>query len=128
MSTSSGPGRAIVAVYAVLALAALGRSGYQLIAKYDQAPLAYLLSALAAVVYCLATWALASNRRSVALASISFELIGVLAVGTWSLLFPGEFPETTVWSYYGRGYVWVPVVLPVVGLWWLSKPTWSARR
>jgi len=28
-----------------------------------------------------------------------------------------------VWSVYGRGYAFVPLVLPFVGLWWL----WHTR-
>lgn len=118
-STATGPGRAIVAVYAVLALAALGRSVYQIASQYDVAPLAYSLSALAAVVYCVATWALASGRVRAAVAAISFEFIGVLSVGTWSIAEPARFPDDTVWSQYGGGYAWVPLVLPLLGFWWL---------
>ena len=31
------------------------------------------------------------------------------------------FPDATVWSQYGLGYGFVPLVLPVVGLWWLRR-------
>lgn len=123
--TSAGPGRAVVAVYAVLALAAVGRSGYQLVTRVHEAPLAYVLSAIAAVVYCVATFALALNRRTLAAVSISFEFIGVITVGAWSVLDPAAFPDATVWSGFGAGYVWVPLVLPVLGMWWLRV---SARR
>lgn len=120
-STSTGPGRLIITVYAVLALAATGRSLYQLIAKYEDAPLAYFLSAVAAIVYCIATWSLATHNRLIAHLSISFELCGVLAIGTWSTMEPDIFPEPTVWSEFGSGYLWVPLVLPVIGLWWLRR-------
>ena len=46
--TGAGPGRLIVAVYAVLALAATGRSVLQITEYFERAPLAYVLSALAA--------------------------------------------------------------------------------
>ena len=36
----SGVGRILIAIYIVLALAATGRSVYQLIEKFEQAPLA----------------------------------------------------------------------------------------
>jgi len=123
--TSAGPGRAVIAVYAILALAAVGRSGYQLLTRVHEAPLAYVLSAIAALVYCVATFALALNRRTIAAVSISFEFIGVIAVGSWSLLDPAAFPDATVWSGFGAGYVWVPLVLPLLGMWWLWA---SARR
>lgn len=123
-ATSSGPGRLLVAVYAVFAVSAGARAGVQLATRFDEAPVAYLLSALAAAVYLLATVALArsgSVSRGVALAAITFELVGVLVVGTISLACPSAFPEATVWSAYGRGYGYIPAVLPVLGLLWLRR-------
>jgi hypothetical protein len=34
---------------------------------------------------------------------------------------PEDFPKATVWSGYGSGYGFVPLVLPLVGLWWLRR-------
>jgi cytochrome bd-type quinol oxidase subunit 2 len=118
---SSGPGRALVAVYAVFTLAAGARSGVQLATEFDRAPVAYLLSAVAALIYLLATAALWTSRRRVALASIAIELAGVLGVGLYSVLAPEAFPEATVWSHFGAGYGYVPLVLPVLGLLWLRR-------
>ena len=117
--TSAGIGRVLIAVYAILALAALGRSVYQIATKFDEAPLAYALSALAALVYVLATVALIARGTAwfrVAVTAIVFELVGVLAVGAVSLLRPDLFPADTVWSAFGRGYLFIPLVLPVLGL------------
>jgi len=121
----SGIGTILVWVYGVLALAATGRSAYQMIAHFAQAPLAYLLSALAAVVYVLATIALVVSGSAawyrVAWAAVSFELAGVLVVGTLSVVAPDLFhADDTVWSAYGAGYVWIPLVLPFLGMWWLA--------
>jgi hypothetical protein len=119
-----GLGRILIAVYAVLALAALGRSVFQIATKFDQAPLAYLLSALAAVVYVVVTVALLvhSPRWSgVAWVALVFELLGVLVVGTLSLIDPALFPHDTVWSVYGRGYLFIPLVLPILGIIWLAR-------
>lgn len=124
--TRRGPGRVLVIVYGIFALSAGARSVVQLTTKFHQAPLAYLLSAFAAVVYLVATVCLAmatQTSRRVAYVAISVELVGVLAVGTASLLVPQSFPEATVWSGYGSGYGFVPLVLPFVGLWWL----WHTR-
>lgn len=120
--TRSGPGRLLIAVYAIFALSATARSVVQLSTHFSRAPLAYLLSALAAVVYIVATVCLARGNRTsrrIATVSILVELVGVLAVGTWSLLDPAAFPDATVWSDYGQGYGYVPAVLPLLGLWWL---------
>ena len=119
---SQGLGRVLVIVYALLALAATGRSVFQLINDFDKAPLAYSLSALAAVIYVIATIALIAPGQAwyrVALVTISFELVGVIVVGTLSIIDPVLFPEKTVWSAYGRGYAFVPLVLPILGLIWL---------
>ncbi len=122
--TRSGPGRLLIAVYAVFALAATARSAVQIATRFHEAPLAYLLSAFAAVVYIVATACLARGSRTsrrVATVSIVVELVGVLTIGTLSLVDPQAFPDATVWSVYGRGYGFVPVVLPVLGLWWLRR-------
>jgi len=120
-----GVHRTVVAVYGVLSLAALGRSSYQILTKLDEAPLAYTLSGVAAAVYVLATVTVALSARprsrAVALGAISFELIGVLGIGALSLIRPELFPDTTVWSQFGAGYVFIPLLLPIVGIWWLLR-------
>lgn len=123
--TNTGPGRALVAVYAVFAVAAGARSAVQVATRFEAAPLAYLLSALAAAVYLLATVALARSSRRLARTACSVELAGVLTVGTASLLVPAAFPDATVWSDYGIGYGFLPLVLPVLGLLWLRRTGWQ---
>jgi predicted ABC-type sugar transport system permease subunit len=120
-STGAGFGRILVFVYGVFALSATGRSSVQLATKASEAPVPYALSALAAVVYIVATWALATDRRSIALAAVLVELVGVLTVGLTSVLWPDDFEDATVWSDFGNGYGYVPLVLPVVGLWWILR-------
>jgi len=119
-----GVGLVLVAVYGVLALAATGRSTVQILTGFDEAPLAYSLSAVAAVVYILATIALVGRGEvwyRIAWITILFELVFVLTVGTLSVVDAELFPRDTVWSYYGLGYLLVPLVLPVLGLVWLAK-------
>jgi len=121
-ATRSGPGRVLIAVYAIFALSATARAAVQIATKFSQAPLAYLLSALAAVVYVVATIGLARGGRGGRLAATiacSVELTGVLVVGTLSLLDRSAFPDSTVWSVYGQGYGFIPLALPVLGLLWL---------
>ncbi|RLP70361.1 hypothetical protein D9V30_02305 [Mycetocola reblochoni] len=119
-----GVGRVLVVVYAILALAATGRSFSQIVRSFDEAPLAYTLSAVAAIVYIVATVALILPGRSayrLAWVTIVFELVGVIVVGTLSLVVPEHFQHATVWSVYGQGYLFVPLVLPVLGMWWLAR-------
>lgn len=124
----SGPGRIITALYAILAVAALGRSLVQLLTKFDAAPLAYCLSGMAALIYVVATVALVigDRARRVAVVAVSVEMAGVLVVGALSLGRTDLFPDRTVWSHFGQGYGFVPLVLPAVGLWWLLRG--SRRR
>lgn len=119
--TSRGFGRVLVAVYAVFALAASARSIFQLATKADEAPFAYTMSAIAGVVYVVATVALARSQRRLALVTISIELIGVLVTGVLSLIDDDLFPDQTVWSGFGEGYGFIPLALPLVGLWWLHR-------
>ena len=119
-----GFGRVLVVIYAIFAIAATARSVVQLATRFNEAPVAYLLSALAAVIYIVATIALARGDRTsmrVATVAIAIELIGVLVVGTISVLLPEFFPRATVWSAFGRGYLFIPLVLPIIGLWWVVR-------
>ena len=122
--TRSGAGRLLIAVYAIFALAATARSGVQIATKFHEAPLAYLLSAFAAVVYIVATVGLAKGWTGVVAISCTVELIGVLTVGFVSVFDSGAFPDATVWSVFGRGYGFVPLVLPVLGLLWIRRSRW----
>ena len=121
----TGIGRVLVVVYAVMALAATGRSFVQIAEKFDQAPVAYTLSALSAVVYIVATLALSFSRSTawyrLAWVAIAFELAGVLVIGTLSYVLPDLFAHPTVWSWFGYGYLFIPLVLPFFGLWWLLR-------
>lgn len=123
-----GLGRTLVFVYGLFAFAATGRSVLQLSEAAPKLPLPYVLSAVAAVIYLVATFALARDHRSVALVAVSIELAGVLVVGATSIAYPSDYHETTVWSQLGAGYGFVPLVLPMVGLWWLLRGSRSDRR
>ncbi|WP_304503294.1 hypothetical protein [Amycolatopsis sp. FDAARGOS 1241] len=114
----------LVAVYAIFALAATSRAVVQILTKYHEAPLAYVLSALAGVIYLVATVALAIGGERwwrVALVACSVELLGVLTIGTLSIFDRQAFPDATVWSVYGQGYYFIPAVLPLIGLYWLWR-------
>ena len=119
-----GFGRVLVVLYAIFAIAATSRSAVQLATRFTEAPVAYLLSAVAAVIYIVATIALARGDRTstrVATVAITIELVGVIVVGAISVLIPEYFPRATVWSAFGRGYLFIPLVLPLIGLWWLRR-------
>ena len=121
---TKGVGRIIVMFYAILALAAAWRSGFQILTKCDDAPVAFSLSALSATVYIIATFALAipgPTAWRIGVVAVWFELIGVIVIGAWSMLAPNMFPESTVWSTFGIGYGFIPLILPIVGLYWLYK-------
>src|SRR5215472_13034720 len=78
-STRTGPGRVLVAVYAIFALSATARALVQIATKFGHAPVAYLLSAFAALVYILATVTLSvgsARARRIAVLACSVELVG----------------------------------------------------
>jgi hypothetical protein len=123
----TGPGRLLLWLYGVFTVAALSRSIVQLSTKYHEAPLAYVLSGVAGVVYAVITFSLwrgGDTARRVALVSCSAELVGVVTVGILTVVDSSAFPDQTVWSDFGVGYVFLPVILPVTGLLWLRR---SAR-
>ena len=119
MGVTHGPPRLLAAVYLLFAIAAGARSAYQLSTRFDDAPLAYVLSALAAAIYVVATVALRTDRRALLAGAASTELAGVLTVGVLTLADAGDFPDETVWSHFGQGYGFLPLVLPIAALAWL---------
>lgn len=121
---SLGIGRLLVAIYGVFAISATARALFQLLTKFEEAPLAYSLSAVSALVYIVATVSLAksgANWRRISFWAVMFELIGVLLVGLLSLLVPEYFAHPSVWSGFGIGYGFVPLLLPFLGLLWLRS-------
>lgn len=120
----SGPGMLLVWFYGVMVVGAVSRSAYQIATDFQRAPLAYSLSAVAGVVYGFITYTLVrggERARKAALVCCAAELAGVLIVGTWTLVEPSAFPDATVWSDYGMGYVFIPVLLPLSAIYWLRK-------
>jgi hypothetical protein len=124
--TSHGPGRLLVAVYAVLAIGATVRSLYEVATKFSAAPVSYALSLTAAVIYVVITICLVRGTpraRAIAQTGMWIELVGVLVVGTLSIVRKDLFlnPETgkavsSVWYWFGRDYLFIPLVLPILGL------------
>ncbi len=120
----TGLGRVLLLVYGIFALSASARALVQITTHFREAPLAYLLSAFAGLIYISATVGLAiggARGRLIALVSCSIELLGVLTVGILSIADAVAFPDDTVWSHFGSGYGYVPLVLPFIGLWWIWR-------
>ncbi|MEU3252192.1 hypothetical protein [Streptomyces sp. NPDC006997] len=125
----SGPGLLLVWLYGVMVVGAVSRSVYQIATEFDRAPLAYSLSAVAGLVYGFITYTLVrggETARRAAVVCCAAELLGVLVVGTWTLADPSAFPDATVWSDYGMGYLFIPVLLPLSALYWLRRARTSA--
>ena len=119
---TSGFGRLLVVVYAVFTLSAGARSLYQVMRKFDEAPLSITLSAISALIYLVATIALAKKGEGawkVSLGAVGIEMVGVILVGIFSYIQPQHFELASVWSHFGSGYGYIPLILPMVGLWWL---------
>ncbi len=121
MKRELGIGRLLIAIYGIFAISATVRASYQLFTEFSQAPVAYLLSLFSAIVYLIATFALAQERSKLAVWAVVIELVGVLLVGALSFLVPELFAHPSVWSGFGSGYGYVPLVLPILGLVWLRS-------
>lgn len=137
--TTSGPHLVLIALYGIFILAAGARSAVQISTKFHTAPLAYILSAVAACTYVAGLIAIrraAAGRPAMARVTLWLELGGVFVIGTLSWAHHSWFPDATVWSDYGgpfrmpdgswnAGYAFVPAVLPILGIWWLHRRTAS---
>lgn len=117
-----GPHRILILLYAVFTLAAGARSLVQLVTHGGEAPFAYTLSALSACTYALGWYGIhraASGRTGFARVMLWVELVGVVVVGSLSVVEPDWFADASVWSGFGIGYGFVPLALPIAGLLWL---------
>ena len=111
----------LVAVYFVFSLAAMARSSYQLVTKYEEAPFAYWLSLVSGLIYATGAFALITRRLSLIKVTMVIELVGVVLVGLLSYLTPSLFGHPSVWSQFGSGYGYIPLVLPIVGIFWAYR-------
>ncbi len=118
---NDGPGRVLLVVYVVFAISAGARAVFQIATQFSVAPLAYLLSAFSAAVYIVAAVAIGRAARTVALTAVWIELVGVVVIGLFTVIAPQDFADATVWSDFGIGYGFVPLILPVLGLIWLFR-------
>ncbi len=121
----------MIAIYGIFAVAATARAGVQIGTRFAIAPVSFLLSAAAGLLYLLATVALLRGSvrwLRVARVVCVIELSGVILVGGLSFLWPKYFPETTVWSHFGQGYGFIPLVLPIAGLAVLRRNEGLGRR
>lgn len=128
---NSGFGRLLIVIYWVFSLSAGARALYQIIRKFDEAPLAISLSLVSAIIYVVATIFLAKKDSvswNIAVGALAIELVGVVGVGIFSFIRPDLFPLASVWSHFGAGYGYVPLVLPIVGLWWLFHTRQASTR
>jgi hypothetical protein len=110
--------------YALWAFSALGRSSWEY--AFKQNVPTYVPAHLSTFVGVLYIFIIVGLRKRtpgwwwITLALLTVELAGVLIVGTVDVIWR-PFPYATVWSNYGIGYFFMPLVLPFVGLWWVLR-------
>jgi len=103
----------MAALYAFWALAVCSRALWQYTVGHHIA-LPTHLSALAGILYlAIAYWAWQGHIRALRVGLI-IECCGVIAVSISEQFAPMEY--ATAWSHFGAGYLYIPLVLPLVGL------------
>jgi len=111
----------LLTAYAVLGIAATGRSTIQLATKAAEAPVAYTLSAVAAILYIVIALALWRGWERVAFVFAAVELAGVVTVSVYEFVASNPWPDATVWTSFGIGYGFTPLILPLLALWLLRR-------
>ncbi len=111
--------------YPLLAISALARAGYQLLLKEGVTNyLAPTLTLVAAVLYLIATIGFLYRRSwtwRLSVGSLSIETILALTVGILSLTIPDTIGRT-LWANFGMDYAFLPLIQPILGLVWLTRP------
>jgi hypothetical protein len=76
------------------------------------------LSLIAGLIYvAIVVWAWYGQRKFLMLGLV-VELMGVLAISIGELRWP--LPYASAWSQFGSGYLYMPIILPILGLLHLS--------
>jgi hypothetical protein len=118
-------GYILAVTYPLLALSTGVRAIYQLFLKAGvENYLPVYLSALAALLYLLATIGFAYRRRWtwwLSVISLGIESCLTLLVGVWSFVDP-DLIGRTVWRHFGEDYGFFPLFQPLLGLVWLLWP------
>ena len=121
----SPAGYVLAVSYPILALSTGVRALYQLFFRSDiDNYLPVYLSALAALLYLIATLGFAYRRRWtwwLSVAALGFETLMTLIIGVWSFVDP-DLIGRTVWRHFGEDYGYFPLFQPLFGLVWLFWP------
>ncbi len=111
--------------YPILALSGGVRGFYQLFFRADIVnKLGPALSIFAAILYITASFGFVTQRKwawQLSVGSLIIELIGILTIGTITLINPQAIPHT-LWEGFGADYGYFPLFQPVLGLIWLFWP------
>ena len=102
-----------MAMYGFWSLAVLSRA---LVQYATRSPIALPthLSLLAGIVYlAIAVWAWHGRIQRVRL-GLWVELVGVFVVSIGESYVP--LPYASAWSQFGAGYLWLPLLLPIIGI------------
>lgn len=116
---------ALAFFYGLWSFSALGRSTYEYFFKNPR-PANLVPAHLSTFVGVLYIFIIVGLRQRsprawwITLALLAIELAGVLIVGTIDVVWH-PFPYATVWSNYGIGYFFMPLVLPFLGLTWILR-------
>lgn len=112
--------------YPVLALSTGVRAVYQLAGfKEGASTTAAVLSLVASICYLAASIGFFKRERWawwLSVCALGFEMSMVLVIGTITTINPDIFGDETVWSRYGMGYGFFPLIQPLLGLIWLLRP------
>lgn len=72
------------------------------------------LSLIAGIIYlAIVVWAWQGRRKRL-IAGLIVELIGVMVISISEFIWP--LPYASAWSGFGSGYLYMPIILPILGL------------
>ncbi len=100
-------------LYLFWAVALCSRAGWQYFTRHGNLWPTHL-SLLAGLVYiAIVVWAWRGQHHALRIGLV-FELMGVIVISIGEHIWP--LPYTSAWSHFGAGYLWMPLILPILGL------------
>ena len=105
-------------IYAFWAVAVCSRASWQYVTHHGDL-LPTHLSLLAGSIYIAIAWSAYHQQPRPALIGLVLEFLGVLGVSIYE--FSSPFSYATAWSHFGAGYLYLPLILPIAGIWSLWR-------
>lgn len=105
--------RGLALLYLFWAIALCSRAVWQYVTRDGDLTPTHLSMVAGLIYLAIVGWAWRGHRTAL-VAGLTIEIIGVITISIGECYWP--LPYASAWSGFGSGYLWMPLILPILGL------------